>query len=60
MAAKSETRQGLPNKLWNEQVPVGGLYSIDGPVLLLNGLPLYLFPAFLVVSSSQNFLGACL
>lgn len=42
MAAKSETRQGLPNKLWNEQVPVGGLYSIDGPVLLLNGLPLYL------------------
>ena len=42
IAAKSETRQGLPNKLWNEQVPVGGLYSIDGPVLLLNGLPLYL------------------
>lgn len=42
MAAKSGTRQGLSNKLWNKQVPVGGLYSIDGPVLLLNGLPLYL------------------
>jgi len=28
MAAKSETRQGLPNKLWNEQVPVGALAYI--------------------------------